>query len=105
MDIQFALAVIWAFHQEEGKKYLPDKLCRRIEDFENVHGVISATCEKLTYVQDGKLAKIVPDDGTAPTTFTSSSSSYFLLKVFVYVHFFIIIISLKSCTTFVVNRA
>jgi len=39
VDIQFALAVIWAFHQEEGKKYLPDKLCRRIEDFENVHGV------------------------------------------------------------------
>ena len=49
------------------------------EDFENVHGVISATREKVTYVQDGKLAKIVPDDGTAPTTFTSSSSSSLIL--------------------------
>ena len=78
--VQLAHAVIWAFHQEdETHKLLPDQLCRRIKEYENIHGKITATREKVNYVQDGKLAKIVPDDGTAEMTATNCNEQMTIL--------------------------
>jgi hypothetical protein len=55
--IELAKARLWAFKDDDARKYLPLIFCEQITAI--------AKKEKVIQVQDGKVVKIVPDDGTA----------------------------------------